>query len=301
MAFQVEIAKIPSKLEFINSENFAPDFPARNKDTHKGSCGHTILFAGHASMLGAGYMASLAALRVGSGLVTYALPASSFKKFDARFPEIMPESVPDNNKGEFNLQGKSTVETLLQKKTVAAIGPGIGTSKETIAFIEWLLTNINLPMVLDADALNCLQNKTALLSRRSAPTIITPHPGEMARLLNIDIATLKQNRDILAAEFAQTHHVYLILKGAHSLLATPEGKIYINSTGNPGMASAGMGDALTGIVAGFLAQGISPCAAACAAIYVHGLAGDIAAEKSAHLITSDVIDLLPIAMQRSGI
>ncbi|HDH97200.1 MAG TPA: NAD(P)H-hydrate dehydratase [Proteobacteria bacterium] len=182
-----------------------------------------------------------------------------------------------------------------ERKTAVAIGPGMGLEPSTQQLIRDVISNIELPMVIDADGLNALAAKPEILLKRKVPTILTPHPGEMARLIGSDVGRVKTDRIGVAREFAKQYGCYLVLKGARSIIATPEGHIYINPTGNPGMASGGTGDVLTGIIAGFLAEGMNPLEAAIAGVYIHGACGDAAAMEYGErgLLARDMIAELP--------
>jgi len=188
-------------------------------------------------------------------------------------------------------------------KNSIAVGPGIGVAATTKDFVREALPIIDLPLVLDADGLNCLgNNHLEILKQRKAPTIITPHPGEMARLTGKSIQDIQEHRIEITKNFSMTYNVYVVLKGASTVIATPQGKIYINPTGNPGMATAGTGDVLTGVIAGLLAQGYKPELACIAGVYLHGLAGDIAAkdEGEISMVASDVINRLSDAIRQAS-
>jgi ADP-dependent NAD(P)H-hydrate dehydratase / NAD(P)H-hydrate epimerase len=293
-----EVARVDSKLALIDPSMFASCLGARAPSSHKGDFGHVLIFAGASGHLGAGYLASLAALRAGCGLVSYALPASAFDRFDARYPEVMCDPIADGGAGHFAEMGLADALRAANGKDAVAIGPAIGTAAETRSFVNALLRDLAMPAVVDADALNVLDIKA--LSRRAAPTILTPHPGEMSRLLHLPTADIQADRLGSARTLAAQSGAIVVLKGQGTVIADPAGDAAINPTGNPGMASAGMGDALTGIVASLLAQGLEPRTAAMAAVYLHGLAGDlVAAERGeASLIASDVIGKLGKAIER---
>lgn len=270
--------------------------PRRSTD-HKGTFGHVALVAGSGEKLGAGYLTALAALKVGAGLVTYFLPETSFGKFDARYSEIMCTSVPDRGRKHFHPDGVKTVADDLAKKNVLAMGPAIGTHDETRSFERELIAAANVPMVIDADGLNNLDLKQ--IATKRVPTVLTPHPAEFGRLVGMKTEEVQRDRLNLSRKFAQEYRAICVLKGYQTITALPDGNVYINPTGGPAMATAGMGDALTGAIAGFIAQGIDPAIAAVIGVYCHGLAGDIAAREIGDrgVVASDVIKRLPSAIR----
>lgn len=293
-----EVKKINEVAYLIGPPLFDSCFLKRPAPAHKGDFGHVVIFAGSRAHMGAGYLAALGALRSGAGLATYCLPEKAFAKFDARYPEIMCDLIPDAGTAAFNPAGLDAALKISEGKSCVAVGPAIGTSNETREFINTFIKKSGVPLVIDADGLNVLD--AASLKNRRAATILTPHPGEMARLIGKDTEYVQADRLNIAKEFASRNNVYLILKGHYTLVATPGGQIFINPTGNPGMATAGMGDALTGIVASFIAQGFDVKTACIAAVYIHGMAGDIAASELGEraLITSDVIKHLSGVIKR---
>jgi NAD(P)H-hydrate epimerase len=231
-------------------------------------------------------MSSLAALRSGAGLVTAAVPAAVLAQVSAVAPELMTHPLPTGDAGGISDRSltPSALAELLEHKTVLAIGPGLGQAAETVKFVTGLLAATKIPAVIDADALNILAAKPVLLGKlaKGRTVVLTPHPGEMARLAGTTIAEVQANRLEVARTFAQRFGVTLVLKGARTLIAHPDGHIAVNTTGNPGMAKGGSGDLLTGIVAGFLAQYADDGALAVeAAVYLHGLAADLAVNRPA--------------------
>jgi len=286
-------------VELIEPSMFAGALTARKPSSHKGSFGHVVVFAGSGGHLGAGYLASMAALRAGCGLCTYCLPMSSFDKFDARYPEIMCDPIPDDGAGAFGPAGVGRAVEICGGKGALAIGPAVGTSDATRTFVNGLLARTGITAVVDADGLNVLD--APALQRRKGGAVLTPHPGEMSRLLRSSIEEVQADRLGAARRLARESGCITVLKGAGTVVAEPGGLCAINPTGNPGMASAGMGDALTGIVASLIAQGTGLREAAMAAMYVHGLAGDMAAEElgEAAVVATDVIGILGRAMERA--
>ena len=254
--------------------------PERPADSNKGMYGHVLVIGGSTGKSGAPAMASLAALRTGTGLVTAAVAPSVLPLVAAVAPELMTQTLATTPTGEIspdNLNPES-LKALLHRMTVLAIGPGLGTSPETVEFTLGLLRESQLPAVIDADALNALATNPGLLPEISAnrTVVLTPHPGEMARLTNLDTKQVQADRINIARDFATKNQVTLVLKGWRTLIAHPDGSIAVNTTGNPGMAKGGSGDLLTGMVASLLAQHPhDPKQAVEAAVYLHGLAADI--------------------------
>lgn len=274
---------------YLNHSFIASILKARSKFSHKGSFGHLLLIAGDHSKMGAAILSSKSAMRSGAGLVTLHHPKNTAPLWVSAVPEVM--SSPDNNEEAF-----STVPPL-QKFSSVAIGPGLGTRKQTAKALKLLIQEVQSPMVFDADALNILSENKTWLNFIPKHSIFTPHLKEFERLAgkaNNSFALMEK-----AKEFSRKYQVYLIIKGAHSMIVTPTGMIYFNSTGNPGMATGGSGDVLTGVLGGLLAQSYSPLEASLLAVYLHGLAGDIAAEKLGFesLISGDIIDHLSDAFK----
>lgn len=289
---------LDTSVELSNVSYFRSDWPKRPAESHKGTFGHLLVIAGSTGKIGAGYLASLAALRMGAGLVTYALPQAAYDKFPTDALEVMVAPLPDGATGQWTTQANAQLDTLLAGKTALAIGPGLGQSKATGESICRLLQHSALPIVLDADALNAVAGHLDVLNRQ-APTILTPHPGEMARLIGQSASAVQVNRLSIAKAFAQQHGVWLVLKGHRTIIAGPDGTCLINPTGNPGMATAGSGDVLTGMLSGLITQGMPLASAIAAAVYLHGLAGDLAAAQrgEAAMIASDIIAAVPEAIR----
>ncbi|MEK3785137.1 NAD(P)H-hydrate dehydratase [Paenibacillus sp. FSL K6-1230] len=291
---------------------------SRQADGHKGTYGHVLVVGGTLEMSGAGLMASRAALRIGCGLVTWALPAALLPHMIGAAPELMLRGVSGNqatgtgktdrdqlsSSEDDREEGWSayTVQSLLElavQRDVVAIGPGLGRFSEDTDWLRQLWEGIEAPLVLDADALNILADAgdEALSWSRpnGGPVILTPHPGEMSRLLGVPTKELQRDRISAAMQYARTRRVTLVLKGARTVVATPDGQVYVNTTGHAGMATAGAGDVLTGIIAGLLAQGLNPTQAATFGVRLHGLAGSQAAAhrmNAASVIAGDIIEAL---------
>jgi len=271
----------------------------RNPDSHKGDYGHLLVIAGSVGKTGAAAMACQAALRMGAGLVTLAIPKSLNGIMETKLTEVMTEPLPETPKQTLSLRAFSTIVRLCENKRAVVIGPGLGTYKETQLLVLKLIRTLDLPIVLDADGITALtiQPKTLPLANRLL--VLTPHPGEMAKLVRSQVKEVLEDRVGLSRNFSQSQHVHLVLKGHPSLISTPKGEIFINPTGNPGMASAGAGDVLTGMIGGLVCQGFDILPSLQIAVYLHGLAGDEGAkelgEKS--LIASDIIKKIPTLLK----
>jgi len=287
--------------------------PGRPPDAHKGTFGHAAIIAGSVGLTGAAAMAGEAAVRVGAGLVTLGIPESLNDILEVKVTEVMTVPMPETEARSFSRAAVGKVLELIDRCDAAAIGPGIGRNAETVAFVHELLPRIGKPMVIDADGLNAVAEDVSVLGKLKAPAVITPHPGEMSRLLagpragaaggspgaGTTVAAIQSNRLRAAQDAAARFGVVVMLKGAGTVTASPDGEAWINPTGTAALASGGTGDVLTGSLAGFLAQGLSPLDAAICAAYVHGLAGEIAAEEigEAGAAATDLLPRLPRAIR----
>jgi len=260
----------------------------RNPDTHKGDYGRVLLVAGSRGKTGAAHLAAIGALRAGAGLVTVATPSNCLAIVASMGPEYMTEPLDENPDG----LDPDSVEALLETTAdVMVVGPGLGQGSGTRSFIHALVDRATVPLVIDADGLNAFTGQPERLAgREGRDVIITPHPGEMARLVGTSIEEVQANRLEVARTFASTHHVYVVLKGHRTLIATPDGTVYINPTGNPGMATGGTGDVLAGMIGAMLAQLLDAEAACKLAVYLHGMAGDLAQadEGEVSMVAGDV-------------
>ena len=254
-------------------------------------------------MTGAAYLCSQAALRAGSGLVTCGLPKSLNGIMEVKLTEAMTLPLEETKPGFLSLKAKSRILDFAAGCDCVAIGPGLGSDAETRTLVKELLEAVTAPVVLDADGINALEGDTGVLTARKHVTVVTPHPGEMARLTGRDAAEIQADRTAAAREFANATGTVICLKGHRTVVADPEGNIYVNETGNSGMATGGTGDVLTGMVASFIGQGINARSAVVSAVYLHGLAGDIAAEKKGQfgMIASDLLEYMPEAFAKAGI
>lgn len=264
-----------SHVDLLTPEQVRELVEPRAADSHKGDFGRVTLIAGSRGKTGAAYMAAMGALKSGAGLVTVATPASCLGIVASMAPEFMTESLPEAKDGTLTAAGLDRVLEL--RADVIACGPGLGRAPGVVDFVRGLLDRATSPLVLDADALVALAaDPGVLVGREERDVIITPHPGEMARLIGSTTEEVQANRIEVATTFATTHHVYVVLKGHRTLIATPEGHVFINPTGNPGMATGGTGDVLTGMIAAWLAQLLDAEAACRLAVFLHGAAGDLA-------------------------
>jgi hydroxyethylthiazole kinase-like uncharacterized protein yjeF len=291
------------KLRWLEPGEFRGLPLVRKRDANKGSFGHALVIAGSYGKSGAAVLAGRAALRVGAGLVTVATPHDVLPIVAAGMPELMTVPLAATEAGSISMANLdySRLEPVTRGKSALAMGPGISTEAETQRFVQALVAETALPVILDADGLNAFAGKSDQLASRKTPLLaVTPHPGEMARLVGVTVAEVQASRLDVAIECAARWRAYVILKGFHTILATPDGRAYINSTGNPGMATGGTGDVLTGMLAGLTAEfgtlhwesvlGLG--------IYLHGLAGDLAAARVGEmpLVASDLIEALPSAL-----
>ncbi len=284
------IESVPGeRLEVITPEEVRWLIPHRPTDAHKGDFGHVLVVAGSTGKTGAAVLAGLGALRSGAGLVTVATPQRCVESIAAGAPEYMTLPLPDTDDGTLSVDGLEAV--LDFSCDVVAVGPGLGTTPGVAALVGGLIERVEVPVILDADALNVLGDLNRLAARQGRDTIVTPHPGEMGRLCGLTSAEVQSDRIGVARRFAVDHQVTVILKGANTVVAGPDGTSWLNLTGNPAMAAGGVGDVLTGVTAAWLGQ-LGRADIACqVAVYVHGLAGDIAAdERQAMALTAtDVV------------
>jgi NAD(P)H-hydrate epimerase len=284
-------------VELLTPEAVRESVEPRAADAHKGDFGRVTIVAGSRGKTGAAYLAAMGALRSGAGLVTVATPASCLPIVASMAPELMTEPLAEFEAG--TVSGEDIERVLELPQDVIACGPGLGRTAAAGDFVRTLLDRATVPLVLDADALTVLADDPGRLTgREERAVIITPHPGEMARLIGSSVEEVQANRIDVAADFATTHHVYVVLKGHRTIIATPEGHAYINPTGNPGMATGGTGDVLTGVIAAWLAQLLDADAACRLGVFLHGAAGDLAEAEhgQAAMLASDLIDELGHAL-----
>jgi ADP-dependent NAD(P)H-hydrate dehydratase / NAD(P)H-hydrate epimerase len=290
------------ELNVITPADIAPLIGPRLPDSNKGNFGHVLVIGGSLGKAGAAAMAGISVLRSGAGLSTVATAKSVLATVAGFHPEIMTESLPETDAGTISTSAFAQIERLAKGKTVVAIGPGISRNPQTSELVRNVVAKLEVPIVLDADGLNAFENRAGELIGGSRALVITPHPGEMARLAGCSIAEVQKDRLGTARKFAREHELIVVLKGHRTLVVRPDGEVWVNTTGNPGMATGGTGDILTGMVAGMLAQ--YPKGAflgVLAAVHLHGLAGDVACEKLGEhsLIATDLLSGLPEAFRRT--
>ncbi|MDD3033680.1 MAG: NAD(P)H-hydrate dehydratase [Bacteroidales bacterium] len=277
-----------------NSENLTAEYirslmRRRKADSHKGDYGHAMLISGSYGMMGAAVLASKACIRSGAGLLTTHIPSCGYQIMQVSAPEVMCSVDPSHN--------FFSASPPLERYDAVAVGPGLGTNPETVRAMEVLLRSKPANLIIDADAINILAKNRDLLPLLPKGTIFTPHKMEFSRLTG-EVVT-EENRRKLQSEFSHKYSAVVVLKGAGTTVSSPKGEYFVNTTGNPGMATAGSGDVLTGVLLALLAQGYTLVEAACIGVYVHGLAGDMAAEDIGEisLISGDLIEYLPDAFR----
>jgi NAD(P)H-hydrate epimerase len=276
-----------------------PHLAPRPLDANKGMFGRVLVVAGSRGMSGAAVLCASAALRGGAGLVQLAVPEELLPIVAACNPCYMTAPLPQDTEGRLSAEAFSHLLELVRGSNVAALGPGLGRSAELGDMLAFVLEQSTTPLVLDADALNVLVGRLGALRKHQGPIVLTPHPGEFARLLDCDVPAVQARRQDLAAEFARTHGVVVVLKG-HGTVVTDGRQVYVNPTGNPGMATGGTGDVLGGLIAALLGQKLETFAAAQLGVYLHGLAGDLASGQvgAVSLIATDLLDYLPRAFEQ---
>jgi len=283
----------------LEASDVRPHFAPREPDAHKGRFGHLLIVAGSLGKTGAAVLAGRAALRSGVGLCTIAVPASQQPIVAAQAPEYMTEAMPETAGHSLALGAKDRLLELARRMDAVALGPGLSLDPETQELARALIREVERPLVADADALSALAGHLDLLRHAAGRRALTPHPGEMARMLGIGVDSVQADRLEVTRAFSREHRVALALKGAGTVIGGPDGRIAVNPTGNPGLAKGGSGDVLTGIVGALLARGLEPVAALEAGAYLHGLAGDLAAGERGEvaMIAGDVIEALPGALR----
>lgn len=269
----------------------------RPDDSNKGTLGSLLCICGSYGMAGAAIMAGKAALRCGIGLLKIAVPKSIYPVCATNILESVYYPLEETSNGVISSKNTDFLLEMCEKSSAVVIGCGLSVCDDTKNLVQSVITNCEKPLVIDADALNCICNKPEILKNLKALAIITPHPGEMARLLHSTPKTVNSNRENTAIDFAKEFGVVTVLKGAGTIIASPDGEVYINHTGNSGMATGGSGDVLSGIIGSLLAQGAAPINAAAAGVFLHGTIGDLAAEKlgKISMLPTDMIDMIPTA------
>jgi hydroxyethylthiazole kinase-like uncharacterized protein yjeF len=290
------------QLNVITAADLAGLIGPRVEDSNKGNYGHVLVVGGSLGKAGAAAMAGMAVLRAGGGLSTVATARSALGAIASFHPELMTEPLPETDAGTISSSGEERIRQLAKGKDVIAIGPGISRDSQTAELVRALVTSLSSPMVVDADGLNAFEGRAAELNgkNKDGMLVITPHPGEMARLAGCSVAEVQNDRLGTARNFAREHQVTVVLKGYRTLVVQPDGEAWVNTTGNPGMATGGTGDILTGIVAGMMAQhrkDEDAFRAVLAAVHLHGLAGDVmkAIVGEHSMVATDLLQGLPVA------
>lgn len=271
----------------------------RRAESHKGDYGKILLLTGSAGMAGSGCLCANAALRTGAGLVYLGVPSSLTNIYNTAVSEAVVLPLEDGGGGRLSMKNAPAISGMLKNKDAAAVGPGLSATEEMTEIVELLIKECRVPLILDADALNALSRNIALLEKLKTEAVVTPHPAEMARLTGLTTEEVMEDRIGTARNFSGKWGVITVLKGSRTVIALPDGSYFINPTGNPGMATGGSGDLLTGIIASLAGQGMKLADAAVAGVYLHGLAGDRAAERTGRhgLLPRDVVDALPAVMK----
>lgn len=297
---QAAVDEIKDQAEVAEESLVRPLLPVRPADAHKGSCGTVLVLAGSIGMTGAAALTALSALRAGAGMVYLGIPESLNDIMESKLTEVITKPLPETRTRTLSVAGFDKIRNLLARADVLAVGPGLSPHPETAELVGLVLSQITMPAVVDADALNASAAKPETLYDIKAPLILTPHYGEMARLMRRDTALVKADPMAAAQEAAAHFCQTVVLKGAPTVIAQAKGPPWINSTGNAGMATAGSGDVLAGILAGLLAQGLRTPEAAKLGVYLHGLAGDLAAEEKTQysMLAGDILENLPRAFAR---
>ncbi|HHW49365.1 MAG TPA: NAD(P)H-hydrate dehydratase [Clostridiaceae bacterium] len=284
----------------LDEEMVSAVLPLRRKNTNKGDYGRVLILTGSTGMTGSGCLAARAALRSGAGLVYLGVPKTLAHLYGAGAIEAITLPLEDCSMGSLSSKCIGQVEKFMSGKDVIAVGPGLSVSDDIFEVMEYIISTSEAPLVLDADALNAVSRDVSIFGKLKAEAVITPHPGEFSRLAGISIGDVQKNRIEVARDFARKWKVITVLKGSRTVVAGPDGTVYINTTGNPGMATAGAGDVLTGVIAALIGQGVKPLSAAAAGVYIHGLAGDLAALETGEisLVAGDIATHLPDVFKR---
>ncbi len=294
------LKKVATHKFLVTPEDIVRFLPRRPGDAYKNTFGKVLVIAGSTGLTGAATMASLSALRSGAGMVVLGIPERFNSVLEEKVTEIMTAPLPETETGSLHSRALEALDRWLKWSHVLALGPGLSTHPETRTFVKALLRQTDKPLVVDADGINNLSAEFELIRAYPADLVFTPHVGELSRLVGVSQEEILKNRLTVVRESAQKLQAIVLLKGAPTLIAAPDGEVYVNTTGNPGMATAGSGDVLTGLIAGFLAQGLSGLQAALTGAFVHGMAGDLAAEALGQrgMIAGDILNFVPEALRR---
>jgi ADP-dependent NAD(P)H-hydrate dehydratase / NAD(P)H-hydrate epimerase len=288
-----------SRIYLMTEEDAQGKLPERARDAHKRKCGSVLVVGGSPGLTGAAALCAQAALRTGAGLVTLGVPEGLHDIMEVKLTEVMTRPLPQTDHRTISLEAAGVINELSAEFDALAIGPGLSTKGETPEAVREIVRAVRTPVVLDADGLNAMVGHTPLFEERAGPLVLTPHPGEMARLIDGNTAGVQSDRVAVTLEAAAKWGAVVVLKGAGTVTAEPGGSVWINSTGNPGMSTAGMGDVLTGCIAAFIAGGVDPFDAAALGVYYHGYAADLvsAMDGMIGMTAGDVIRHLPLALR----
>lgn len=298
------------KVSLIQKDTVSSLIKPREKYSHKGDYGHVLIIAGSKGKTGAALMCAKACLRSGAGLVTLGIPESLMGILQSRITEEMTLPLKDDGSGMFSADAIDQILSFISTKIDAvAIGPGIGVSPDTEKLLAEIIKDSPAPLIIDADGINSLSVNTDVLTRKKSAIILTPHPGEMARLCTRAFNSehrnshIEKDRPSISSKLSCQYGIYVVLKGVPTVIASPDGRVFINTSGNPGMATAGSGDVLTGIIASFVGQGLSPLDASISGVYIHGVAGDVASEQKGEycMVATDLIKYLPSAFRNLSV
>ena len=289
---------VESDIHTIEEDAVMERLPRRSSGVHKGECGRVLIVAGSTGLTGAAVLCARSAMRAGAGVVTLGIPASLNPIFEVKLTEVMTLPLPDEDRGHLAEGALETVVDALSGYDVLALGPGLGTAPATCKVVVGLLREVEKPVILDADGINCIASDTACLAGRKSPTVITPHPGELGRLLNRKAGEIQNARLDSILEAVRGFGCVVVLKGANTMIAAPGGQVFINPLALPGLATAGSGDVLTGCTAALCAQGLDPLDAALCGVFTHGKAAEIAAHLigPVGMVAGDVVSQLPLAL-----
>ena len=272
----------------------------RKLDSHKGDYGRVGIVGGSSGMAGAPYLTTMSSLRTGSGYSYALIPSTIESIMSIKLTEAIVKAISDDGIGHFSMESLQDILMYIKDMDSLAVGPGMGVDGDRTYLVKEILKNSKVPIVLDADALNCVSEMPHILEEHNSPLIITPHPGELSRLLDVSIEKIQEKRVYYSEYIAKRYNIVVVLKGHRTVVASPKLGIYINETGNPGMATAGSGDVLTGMIASLLAQGLKSFDAARLGVHLHGIAGDIAREKIGEysMIAGDIVDNIYLAIRQ---
>lgn len=299
---------IPSKLitelglnkTLLTKELIKNNLPLRTANSHKGSYGHLLIIGGSLGMMGAVHLAGNGGFALGAGLVSAAVPRSIQASLAGSFPELITHPLAETPQGTLGFISGPDILNCLEGKTALVFGPGIGKHNEIIALLKWLANQLTVPLIIDADGLNTLAQELNFLKEVKIPVILTPHPGEMARLLGVSVQEVQTNRLDLAQALAEDYGVWVVLKGNKTVITTPQGEIYLNPSGGPALATAGTGDVLAGMIGAMVGQTQDITQAICTAVYLHGLAGEYVAAEVGDISSraSDLIKAIPQVIKK---